>query len=42
MWSDTLGDFRLIDWGFYRTIKPGPEGEALRKKIGKNSQIEIN
>ena len=32
MWSDTLGDFRLIDWGFYRTIKPGPEGEALSKE----------
>jgi serine/threonine protein kinase len=41
MWSDTLGDFRLIDWGFYLTIKPGPEGEALRKeKIGEVFSIK--
>ena len=40
MWSNTLKDFRLIDWGFYRTIKPGPEGEALRKeKIGEEFSI---
>lgn len=40
MWSDALGDFRLIDWGFYRTIKPGPEGEALKKeKIGEEFSI---
>lgn len=40
MWSDTLGDFRLIDWGSYLDIKPGPEGEALRKeKIGEEFSI---
>lgn len=40
MWSDKLGDFRLIDWGFYRTIKPGKEGDALRfEKIGEEFSI---
>ena len=40
MWSDTLGDFRLIDWGSYLDIKPGTEGEALRKeKIGEEFSI---
>lgn len=36
MWSDKLGEWRIIDWGYYRTI---PTVEGNNTKINKTSSL---
>ena len=36
MWSETLGEFRIIDWGFYRTL---PVIDGNNTKLNKTSKL---
>ena len=36
MWSDTLGEFRIIDWGLYRTL---PVIDGNNTKLNKTSKL---